>query len=227
MYEPVRVPGKHTRRRVLVAVVIALIGVIVYVVWPTPAPPPADPLSLDQLEMLIPDAAQTQLVATTVRTRLAQAHATPRPSAAGTGSACRAPRAPHPWNSTQRENATTIVEVGVAMGVPKRGEVVALAAAMQESQLYNLGDLGVNNDADSLGLFQQRPSMGWGSAAQLTDPVYSATAFYLALQSVPGWNSMAVTVAAQAVERSGYPGAYAQWEDDATALTEQVLCAVL
>ena len=115
----------------------------------------------------------------------------------------------------------------MALGVPARGEIVALAAAMQESQLYNLGDLGAYNDHDSLGLFQQRPSMGWGTGAQVTDPVFAATAFYLALQSVPQWQSMSVTVAAQSVQRSGYPNAYAQWESDATALTQQILCTAL
>ena len=97
---------------------------------------------------------------------------------------------------------------------------------MQESKLYNLGHLGANNDHDSLGLFQQRPSMGWGSEAQVTDPVYSATAFYSALQRVPGWESMAVTVAAQSVQRSAYPDAYAKWETDATALSQGILCNV-
>jgi hypothetical protein len=95
---------------------------------------------------------------------------------------------------------------------------------MQESQLYNLGHLGAKNDHDSLGLFQQRPSMGWGSAAQVTDPIYSATAFYLALQRVSGWESMKVTVAAQRVQRSAYPNAYAQWEADATSLSQEILC---
>jgi hypothetical protein len=95
---------------------------------------------------------------------------------------------------------------------------------MQESRLYNLGDLGVNNNSDSLGLFQQRPSMGWGTVAQVTDPVYASTAFYIRLQNVPGWQSMSVTDAAQSVQRSGAPGAYAQWQSDATALVQDVLC---
>src|SRR6185295_12238015 len=110
---------------------------------------------------------------------------------------------------------------------PDRGEIIALAVAMQESHLYNLGHLGGKNDHDSLGLFQQRPSMGWGSAKQVTDPVYSATAFYLALKRVPGWKSMAVTVAAQRVQRSAFPYAYAQWETDANALVQQNNCNTL
>jgi hypothetical protein len=98
---------------------------------------------------------------------------------------------------------------------------------MQESRLYNLGHLGAKNDHDSLGLFQQRPSMGWGSAKQVTDPVFAATAFYLALQRVPRWQSMAVTVAAQRVQRSAYPNAYAKWEADARSLVQGIHCNAL
>jgi hypothetical protein len=176
--------------------------------------------------MIIPDAAQTQVVATMVKARLGQPHAVPSASAAA-GAACGAARTPHSWTNTQLQNATTIVQVGVALNIPKRGEVVALAAAMQESRLSNLGYLGADNNMDSLGLFQQRPSMGWGTAEEITDPVYAATAFYLALQTVRGWQSMAVTVAAQSVQRSGVPDAYAQWESDATELTQQILCSSL
>jgi hypothetical protein len=203
---------------------VALITIGVVVVRTMPHRPPADPLTLDQLEMIIPDAAQTELVAAMVRARIAQRHATPGASAA---TACSASRTPHTWNSAQRQNARTIVQVGMALGVPQRGEVVALAAAMQESQLYNLGYLGANNDHDSLGLFQQRPSMGWGTPAEVTDPVFAATAFYLALRTVPGWESMAVTDAAQSVQRSGYPYAYAQWETDAKTLAQEILCSAL
>jgi hypothetical protein len=115
--------------------------------------------------MMVPAAHETELVAAIVRAQIANAKASAKPAAAAPA-ACVAPSPPHTWNSTQRDNATTIVEVGLAMGVSERGLVVALATAMQESQLYNLGNLGANNDHDSLGLFQQRPSMGWGSAAR-------------------------------------------------------------
>jgi hypothetical protein len=228
MYDPVSIPPKLTRRRVrraLVVTVLVLIAIVVTVVRTMPHPPPADPLTLDQLGMMMnPDAAETELVAAMVRARMAQAAATPSSSAAGTAFTCVAATTQYTWDSTQRENATTIVQVGVVLGVPERGEIVALATAMQESQLYNLGDLGANNDHDSLGLFQQRPSMGWGTPAQVTDPVYAATAFYLGLQRIPGWESMAVTVAAQSVQRSAFPDAYAKWETDATALAEENLC---
>jgi hypothetical protein len=208
----------------VVLVVASLTAIAVTVVRTMPHHPPAEPLTLDDLAAMMPDAHQTQLVAAIVRARIANAKATPKPSATAAPAVCLAPSPPHKWNSAQHDNATTIVEVGLAMGISQRGLVVALATAMQESQLYNLGHLGANNDHDSLGLFQQRPSMGWGSAAQVTDPVYSATAFYLALRRVSGWESMAVTVAAQRVQRSRFPNAYAKWETDATSLSKEILC---
>jgi hypothetical protein len=228
MYDPVRLPPTRRRKRAALAVsVVALAAIVVTVVRTMPHPPPPEPFSLEQLQMVIPGEAQTEMVVAMVRTRLA---GPPPGSAAAPGvaaPACSPPKTPHTWDSKQRKNAETIFRVGVAIGVPKRGEIVALATAMQESQLYNLGNLGSRNDHDSLGLFQQRPSMGWGSPAELTDPVYAATSFYLALQSVSGWKSMSVTAAAQSVQRSGFPRAYAKWEADATALTEQFLCSRL
>ena len=227
MYDPVRIPRKLTRRRVLVAlfmIVLALIGIVVTVIRTMPHPQPVDRLTLDELRLFIPDAAQTEVLATIVRNRLAQPDATAGATPAATAPACVASDTPHTWDSTQRENARTIVQVGVVLGIPEYGVVVALATAMQESKLYNLGDLGTTNDHDSLGLFQQRPSMGWGSEAQVTDPVYATTAFYLALQQVPGWESMAITDAAQSVQRSSFPYAYAQWETDATSLSLEFLC---
>ena len=237
MFVPVHVPRRLPRHRprtrrqrrrrlwvALVTTVVVIVAIVVTVVRTMPHPAPVDPLTLDQLEMIIPDSAQTQLVAAEVRTRIAQQH----PAAgASKPTVCSPVKTPHTWSRTQRQNATTIVQVGVAMGVPRRGEIDALAAAMQESQLYNLGNLGAYNDHDSLGLFQQRPSMGWGSVEEVTDPVFAATAFYLALQSVPGWSSMSVTDAVQSVQRSGAPYAYAQWETDATGLAQEILCSVL
>jgi hypothetical protein len=207
----------------VVLVVAALAAIVVTVVLTMPRDPLPERLTLDELAMMVPDAAETEALAAIVRLRIADAAANPRPSAAEPV-VCTAPSPPTAWDSTQRANATTIVQVGVALGISERGLVVALATAMQESSLRNLGYLGANNDHDSLGLFQQRPSMGWGSEAQVTDPVYSATAFYLALQRVPGWESLEVTVAAQSVQRSAFPNAYAKWEADATALTQQILC---
>jgi cell wall-associated NlpC family hydrolase len=126
------------------------------------------------------------------------------------------------WDTEQVNNAATIISTGMRMGVPVRGWIIALAAAMQESQLVNLPDLGDANDADSLGLFQERPSQGWGTPDQIMDPVYSSTKFYQHLLAVPGWQTMTVAQAAQAVERSALPGAYSQWEPDATQLVAAI-----
>ncbi|MET9608385.1 C40 family peptidase [Streptomyces sp. NPDC006512] len=118
----------------------------------------------------------------------------------------------------QIPNAKAIQATGVAMKVPVRGQIVALATALQESGLRNL-DYG---DRDSLGLFQQRPSQGWGTPEQVRDPVYASTKFYEGLLEVSGWESMTVTQAAQAVQASGFPDAYAKWEPLATALQKAV-----
>jgi hypothetical protein len=126
------------------------------------------------------------------------------------------------WNSKQVDNAAIIVATGQKQHIPARGWVIAVATAMTESGLTNLGDLGARNDHDSLGLFQQRPSQGWGQPAQLMDPVYASTAFYTALKRVHGWETLPLTVAAQKVQKSAYPDRYAQHETEA----EQVVAAV-
>jgi cell wall-associated NlpC family hydrolase len=118
----------------------------------------------------------------------------------------------------QVPNAQTIVATGISLNVPKKGQIIALATAMQESRLRNLG----YGDRDSLGLFQQRPSQGWGSAQQIRDPVYASEQFYKHLLKVDGWQQMTVTQAAQAVQKSGLPDAYAQWENLATALQSAI-----
>ncbi|MFJ7588889.1 hypothetical protein ACIQZO_16200 [Streptomyces sp. NPDC097617] len=115
----------------------------------------------------------------------------------------------------QAANAATIAAVGVAKGLPDRAVTIALATAMQESALRNLD----HGDRDSLGLFQQRPSMGWGTAEQITDPVYSAGIFYDHLVDVEGYSRLPLTVAAQKVQRSGFPQAYAKHEPEATVIT--------
>jgi hypothetical protein len=91
---------------------------------------------------------------------------------------------------------------------------VALVTALQESKLHNLA----YGDRDSLGLFQQRPSQGWGPADRILVPRLAAAAFYVRLRTIPNWQTLPVTVAAQAVQRSGFPSAYAQWEEQARVL---------
>ncbi|WP_327008827.1 hypothetical protein OHA72_17160 [Dactylosporangium sp. NBC_01737] len=122
-------------------------------------------------------------------------------------------------NQRQMDNAALIVKQGRAQGMPDRALVVAIATAMQESNLYNVASAavpsslqlpheGVSSDHDSVGLFQQRASQGWGTVAQLMNPSHSAMLFYNALSRVRGWERMSVTAAAQAVQRSAFPGAY-------------------
>ncbi|MDX3372013.1 NlpC/P60 family protein [Streptomyces sp. ME02-6987-2C] len=118
----------------------------------------------------------------------------------------------------QIPNAQTIVATGISLQVPERGQVVALATALQESRLRNLA----YGDRDSLGLFQQRPSQGWGTADQIRDPVHASTRFYEALVQVNGWQQMTVAQAAQTVQRSGHPDAYTPWEPLATALQKAI-----
>jgi hypothetical protein len=111
----------------------------------------------------------------------------------------------------QAGNAALIAAVGQGQGMSPRAVTIALATAMQESKLRNL-DYG---DRDSLGLFQQRPSQDWGTPEQIMDPLYSAAEFYRELATVDGFESMPITEAAQAVQRSGFPDAYAQHESAA------------
>ena len=114
----------------------------------------------------------------------------------------------------QAENAALITAVSVDRGMPARAATIALATAYQESKLYNLE----SGDRDSLGLFQQRPSQGWGSRSEILDPYYSTNAFYDELQKLDDYRSLRVTVAAQRVQRSGFPEAYADHEADARVL---------
>lgn len=126
------------------------------------------------------------------------------------------------WTTEQIGNAAVIVAEGTRLRVPPRGWIIAVAVAMQESQLRNLGHLGAANDHDSLGLFQQRPSQGWGTPAQILNPHYAATQFYQHLADVPGWQDLPLTVAGQRVQISAYSDAYAKWEDDAVAVVNAV-----
>ncbi|MBG0824895.1 C40 family peptidase [Planomonospora sp. ID91781] len=108
----------------------------------------------------------------------------------------------------QSGNAAVIVQTGMELGLPARAAVIAVATAMQESGLRNLA----HGHLDSLGLFQQRPSQGWGTREQILDPSYAARRFYERLVTVPGWERLPLTRAAQAVQRSAFPDAYARWE---------------
>jgi hypothetical protein len=142
------------------------------------------------------------------------------------------PKAPAPvagLDQTQMNNAKRIVDQAKAMGVGPRGQVIAIATAMQESQLRNLASTvyaesyeytneGEGSDHDSVGLFQQRPQSGWGTVPNLMKPEYATEQFLKALLQVPGWDNLPLTVAAQAVQVSAYPDHYAKHEGNATAV---------
>ena len=140
----------------------------------------------------------------------------------GTASACTALPGPTsgadqpattPSNCT---NAAIIVAVGARRGIPIRGLIIAVATAMQESGLRNLGDLGDRNDHDSLGLFQQRPSQGWGTPAADSEPRLRRRQVLRQAPDLPNWEQLPLTEAAQAVQNSAYPDAYAKHDPDAT-----------
>ncbi|WP_455681415.1 heavy metal transporter [Streptomyces iakyrus] len=122
--------------------------------------------------------------------------------------------ASYEFSPEQAVNAATITAVGTARGLPERAVTIALATALQESALRNIR----HGDRDSLGLFQQRPSQGWGTPKEIMDPTYSAGEFYDHLVKVPGYTRLPLTVAAQRVQRSGFPQAYAKHEPDAALL---------
>lgn len=132
-------------------------------------------------------------------------------------------------DSDQSLNAARIVSVGRQLGMSDRAIVIALATAMQESGLHNL----TGGDRDSVGLFQQRPSQGWGSAERLLDPTYAITAYFLGVQGadgkralglmdIPNWSNMQLTDAAQSVQLSAAPLAYGQWEAQAKTWLEAI-----
>ncbi|MFF3344201.1 heavy metal transporter [Streptomyces sp. NPDC002779] len=122
--------------------------------------------------------------------------------------------AAYEFTPEQAVNAATIAAVGTGRNLPERAVTIALATALQESALRNI-DYG---DRDSLGLFQQRPSQGWGTEQEVMDPTYSAGIFYDHLVKVDGYTELPLTVAAQRVQRSGFPDAYAKHEPDAALL---------
>jgi hypothetical protein len=130
----------------------------------------------------------------------------------------------------QMKNAYVIVQVGRSMGLPDRALVIGIATALQESGMYNNASEavpeslkypheGTSVDHDSIGVFQQRPSMGWGSVADLMKPEYQARNFFAKLIKI-NWQNMSVAQAAQAVQVSAYPSAYAKHESRATTIVD-------
>ncbi|WP_230393699.1 peptidase M23, partial [Plantactinospora alkalitolerans] len=137
-------------------------------------------------------------------------------------------------SGVQMDNARAIVRTGRDMGMPRRALVIGVATAMQESDLLNRASevlpeskryphQGSGWDHDSVGLFQQRTSSGWGPVNRLMDPAYATAQFFDALRRVPGWERMRLTEAAQAVQVSAYPEHYAKHEDEATEVVEALV----
>ncbi|MCH7232577.1 hypothetical protein L0U85_17205 [Glycomyces sp. L485] len=135
---------------------------------------------------------------------------TPRPTGCYIGDTAE----PLHLSAEQTFHAATIAAVGHRDGMDERAVAVAIATAFQESKLSNV-DYG---DHDSLGLFQQRPSVGWGTEEEILDPVYASFKFYEKLRRTDGWQDMEIGDAAQAVQVSAYPDLYDQWEDDGLAV---------
>ncbi|NJC73135.1 hypothetical protein HC031_25950 [Planosporangium thailandense] len=155
----------------------------------------------------------------------------PAPSANARASSPRRPVVG--LNRAAMDNAIVIIEVGRELNLPRRALVVAVATALQETGLRNLANMtvpeslshphqGVYHNFDSVGLFQQRPSQGWGTVAELMDPPTATRLFYRRLLAVPGWQTMSISDAAQAVQRSAFPGAY----DKQRVRAQQIVDAV-
>jgi hypothetical protein len=155
--------------------------------------------------------------------------ATPPPSVSPSPEPPKGPPAPVAGlNQVQMNNAAVIVQVGRSMGLPDRALVIGVATAMQESNLFNVASHaepeslnypheGISADHDSVGLFQQRASQGWGTVANLMQPAYQAEKFFARLVKI-NWSGMSLTAAAQAVQISAYPNAYAKHESRATQI---------
>ncbi|MGE9809136.1 hypothetical protein [Janibacter sp. G1551] len=137
--------------------------------------------------------------------------ATPRCQATATGESVT-------FSPEQMHHAATITAIAMKRGLPARAATIALATAIQESKLRNI----TYGDRDSLGLFQQRPSQGWGTQDELLDPVFATNAFYDALVKVDGYETMEITKIAQEVQKSAYPEAYADHELEGRLLASAI-----
>jgi hypothetical protein len=231
--------GSVKTGRVVALGLIALLGVSVVASQPT------DPGKLDASAQALDDRAGVASAADRSTDRAtASPSASPKPSVQVTTTPKPKATTAKPTtvkpvaglDQAQMNNAQTIVQVGQKLGLPQRGQLIAIMTAMQESDLYNQASAAVPEsfdyphqgdsvDYDSCGLFQQRTSTGWGTIKQIMTPTYSATKFYQALKEVSGWQSMELTLAAQAVQGSAYPYAYAKHETRARTILAALLAA--
>jgi hypothetical protein len=152
-----------------------------------------------------------------------QADAIPTPALSIAPARCTVAPAGFTLSSEQATNARTIAQVAADRHLPQRAVVIALATALQETHLRNLP----YGDRDSLGLFQQRPSQGWGTPAQVQDPSYAAGRFFDHLVQVPDWQTGRLTDVAQSVQRSAFPLAYQRWTDEAQDIATAIATGTL
>lgn len=156
------------------------------------------------------------------------------PEAAPAAAPAEKPAEPTPvagLDQVQMNNAKKIVDTARSMGLGKDAQVIAVATAMQESTLYNRASTvlpesytypheGDGSDFDSVGLFQQRTSTGWGAVRDLMKPEFATKQFLKALIQVPGWQNLPLTVAAQTVQGSAFPDHYAKHEGFANTVVD-------
>ncbi|MFI1990869.1 hypothetical protein [Actinoplanes sp. NPDC020271] len=241
MYETDWTPRRRHRRRrsgrgrSVVLVMTALAAAVggVYAVGRTDRPATA-PLAVDAAFATARPEPTTPTAPTPTARPRARVSSAPAPRAKTSSPAPRPPRPVSGLNQAQMNNAAVIVRVARDRGLPRRAMLVAMMTGLQESDLRNLANPtvpasldrpheGSGDNFDSLGVFQQRPSQGWGSVAELMDLRYASGAFYERLLRVDDWESKALGDAAQAVQRSAVPGAYADHEDRAAAIVDALL----
>lgn len=231
---PARHRGRRRGRTMPVLVALGVFGAAAGgIVAVTRADPPATvPVAIDAA--LLPRTTATALRASAAPPSPARTRSVPAPAPKTSSPAPRAPRPVAGLSRKQMNNAAVIVRAARERGLPRRAMLVAVMTAVQESRLSNLANPSVpasldrphegsGSNFDSLGVFQQRPSQGWGSVAELMDPRYAADAFYDRLLKVRDWESKSLGDAAQAVQRSGVPDAYANHEDLATTVVDALL----
>ncbi|MCP2324590.1 hypothetical protein HDA40_003097 [Hamadaea flava] len=239
---PVRtLHGSAKAGRVVALGLIALLGVSVV------ASQRGTPAQLDNAAQQLADRNSVANAADRFAPRVAEStSASPAPSATVSATPSPSPTVKKVVTSVkpvagldqkQMNNALTVVKTGQQLGVAQRGLLVGIMTAMQESDLYNQASSAVPEsldyphegssvDYDSCGLFQQRTSMGWGTVKQIMNTTYSSTKFFQALKRVSGWQNMELTLAAQAVQGSAYPYAYAKHEATARKVLTAILAAL-
>ena len=242
MYETDWTPHRRRNRRhrpahtmsILIAISAVTAAVGTAVAISNAKQPTTTPVAIDAA---LQPRSSTPQAATRRGTRVSPAPVAPSSKAARLPSTSPTPRPPQPvtgLNQTQMNNAAVIVQVAQERGLPRRAMLVAMMTGMQESSLRNLANPSVpaslnrpnegsGDNFDSIGIFQQRPSQGWGTVAQLMNPRYAADAFYKRLLKVSDWESKSLGATAQAVQRSALPDAYAEHEKRAIQIIEALL----